>query len=411
MNLIEVFRIAVESLLINRLRSVLTTLGIIIGVGAVISLVSLGRGVETYIDGEFEALGATLLEVSSTQPESQNRTRVEPLSTITAEALTNPAIAPSIRQVAMGYRVFGGVTGEGQQVSTNIRGVSANYDDVQSWNMLYGSFISELETETTARVAVLGLDVVEDLYADRTFNPVGRNIRINQRVFTIIGVMEERGGAFGASEDNVIFIPITTAQTRLANARSRDGGYIVSTIYVEVISEERIDQATREIQTYLDDAHDIRFVDERDYDISSDAGLLDTVEQISGTLTIFLGMIAGISLLVGGIGIMNIMLVSVTERTREIGLRKAVGAKSSNILTQFLIESTILSLIGGFLGIGVGYIAAIVGTNLYEQLTMTIEPDVVLLATGVSTFVGIFFGYYPAQRAARMKPIDALRFE
>ncbi|MEL6308079.1 MAG: ABC transporter permease [Chloroflexota bacterium] len=406
----EVFRIAIESLLINRLRSALTTLGIIIGVGAVIALVSLGRAVESYIDGEFESLGATILEVSSTQPESLERTRVEPLTTLEAEALALRSNAPSILNVATTYRLFGSVTGDGASTSLSITGASSNYADVVSWDVRFGSFITEADVSENARVAVLGLDIVEALYGDRAFNPVGQDIRINQVTFTVTGVMSQRGGTF-ISEDNVVFIPITTAQSRLASVRTRDGGFQVSTIFVEVETQEDLDMARQEITAYLDEAHDIVFADERDYAISSDAGLVATINTITGVLTIFLGMIAAISLLVGGIGIMNIMLVSVTERTREIGLRKAVGAQSGDILLQFLLESVVLSLIGGVLGIGVAYIAAQVGTALYEQLTMTIELDSILLATGVSTLVGVFFGYYPARRAARMKPIDALRFE
>jgi putative ABC transport system permease protein len=410
MNLSEVFRIAIESLLINRLRSALTTLGIVIGVGAVISLVSLGRAVESYIASEFQNLGATLLEIDSTTPESPTRTRIEDLSTLEAEALANPAIAPSIRRVATAYRLFASIVANGERSQLNIRGVSANYADVLAWPLLYGNFISEADVQANGRVAVLGLDIVEDLWGDRTFNAVGQTVRINDRSFTVIGIMSERGGTF-ISEDNIVFIPISTAQTRLDNARTRDGGYKVTIIQVEVMSEEALEAARAEIHAYLDSAHGIVFLDERDYEISSDAGLLDTINGITGVLTIFLAMIASISLLVGGIGIMNIMLVSVTERTREIGLRKAVGAQSRDILAQFLIESVVLSLIGGVLGIGLGYIAAFIGSSLYEQLDMRIDLDAMLLATTVSSLVGIFFGYYPARRAAKMKPIDALRFE
>lgn len=410
MSFSEIFRIAVESLLINRLRSILTTLGIIIGVSAVIALVALGRGVEAFIADEFSSLGANLLEISSTLPESPTRTRIEPLTTIEAEALANPGTAPSIRRVAGAYSLFGEVIAGSERTNLSITGASPNYASVVSWDVRDGRFINETDDETAARVALLGLDVVEALYGDVRDNPVGRQIRINQRVFTVIGVMEDRGGAF-FSENNVVFIPLSTAQTRMASTRTRDGGNQLTTIQVEVFNEELLDQARQEIFAYLDDTHDVVFNDERDYTVGSDSGLLDTVNNVTSILTIFLVMIAAISLLVGGIGIMNIMLVSVTERTREIGLRKAVGAQESDILLQFLMESVLLSIIGGIVGIILGWVLAQIGTIVIPDITLTISLDAVLLATGVSTFVGVVFGFYPARRASRMKPIDALRFE
>jgi putative ABC transport system permease protein len=406
----ETLRIAISSLLVNRLRSILTTLGIIIGVGAVIGLVSLGRAVEDFIASEFSDLGSNILEVRSSRPNSPTRVRVDPLTTIEADALSNPIIAPSIANVAQSYSLGGTVRLGTELIAPPLQGVSANYAELRSWSVLLGDFITLDDVESAGRVAVLGLDVVESLFGQRTFNPVGQIIRINDRPFTVVGVMTERGGTF-VSEDNVVLIPISTAQTRLANARARDGGQIVSTIYVEVINEDLVPQATSEIENYLNEKHGIVFADEQDYTISSSADLLETINQLSGTLTIFLVLIASVSLLVGGIGIMNIMLVSVTERTREIGLRKSVGARSRDILSQFLIESTLLSLLGGILGIAVGWLASTIGTALIPDLTITLSLDAVILAVGVSTLVGVFFGYYPANRAANMKPIDALRFE
>ncbi|MBC8171379.1 MAG: ABC transporter permease [Anaerolineae bacterium] len=410
MNLIESIRIALTAIATNRLRSMLTILGIIIGVGAVIGLVSLGRGVESFIAAEFEDLGSNLLVVNSARPNSPTRTRIEPLTMNEAAALANKTIAPSIRQVAAEYRLIGLVVGAADSATLSVKGVTPNFVEVRSWYPELGSFITDYDVDNASRVAVLGKDAVKTLFGDAEFDPTGQTIRINERVFTVVGVMARLDSAF-TDDDVSVIIPITTAQTRLANARARDGSYIATAIFAEAVAEDAMTTATREIEAYLTTAHEVIFEGEQDFQIINQADILDFVRQLTGILTIFLSMIAGISLLVGGIGIMNIMLVTVTERTREIGLRKAVGARGSDIMMQFLIESLILSFVGGILGIALGWAGAQLGTALIDNVDLVVTPDAIILATSVSGFIGIFFGLYPASRAARLRPIDALRFE
>jgi putative ABC transport system permease protein len=409
MNLTQTLRIALDALFQNRMRALLTTLGIIIGVSAVIALITLGQGVENYVRDQFQSLGANLLVVASQQPDSETRTRIEPLTSADIQRLSQPITAPSLSAVGGQLNVVAFVAAEGQYLRTSARGMTANMTDVLNWPVRLGRFISQDDIDHYRRVAVLGEEVVEKLYGSAQADAVGAIIRLNDQVFTVIGVMARRGAGF--TNDNIaVLVPISTAQTRLSDARYRDT-LRVSTIYAQARHDDLAEAAEAEIRAYLDAAHHVSADDERDYAITNQVSLLETVGQVMAVLTMFLGLIASVSLLVGGIGIMNIMLVTVTERTQEIGLRKAVGARPNDILMQFLIESVLLSLAGGVIGIGVSALFALVTSALVPDLQLQLSPQAVALATLVSMSIGILFGIYPANRAAHMNPIDALRYE
>ncbi len=411
MSVFESIRIAFGGLLSNRLRSILTMLGIIIGVGAVIALVSFGQGVEKFVRQTFQSLGSNLLFVFSVAPAAGNTGDAQPLTMDDAEAIANPLFAPSVARTAPQYNVFSIITVGRKNTTMTVAGVTPAFQDLRQWYPVTGRFVDETDQLTAARVAVLGKTVITNLFGENA-DPLGQTIRINNIPFRVVGVMTERGGSsFGGDEDNALFVPITTAQTRLTQARIVRGSYVISVIYAQSVSEERMAGAKREIERLLAERRNIEFRDEEDFQVITQDQILSVVGNITGLLTVFLGLIAGISLLVGGIGIMNIMLVTVTERTREIGLRKAVGARNSDILLQFLIESVTLSVTGGAFGILLGAAGAFIGGQLVPQLSLNVTPGAILLATGVSTGIGVFFGLYPARRAARLNPIDALRYE
>ncbi|MBE2272528.1 MAG: ABC transporter permease [Anaerolinea sp.] len=410
MRFFESFRIAVTSLLLNRTRALLTMLGIIIGVGAVVSLISLGRGVQDYVVARFEGLGADILTVRGSPPARGFFQATNPLTMVDVEALADEAVAPDVNQIAADYTVQGTVVDGYASVTVTVRGVTGSYFAVQEWLPGVGSLFTSQDIEGQAQIALLGSTVVEDLYGDASYDPTGKTIRINDLAFVIVGVMEERTATM-QDPNNAILVPISTAQARLGNARIAGEGYRVSTIYAQVSETASMDAATEQIEAYLLDKHGISDPDQADFDVTSAETIAESRTAVLETLTLFLSGIAAISLLVGGIGVMNIMLVSVSERTQEIGLRKAVGAQHRDILSQFLIESVLLSLFGGAGGIAVSWAVLQAAPRFISGVTFSLSPDVVLLATGVSSGIGIFFGLFPANRAARLNPIQALRFE
>lgn len=420
MNLRERFRIALHGLAANKLRSMLTILGIIIGVGAVITLVSVGEGVQVFVTEQFEGIGTNLLFVT---PDFGNnsgfvsRRRASGLSSLTlndARNLDDPFRLPDVAAVVPEVQGLVQVVVENRYANTLARGTSPDYSSVRNHYPVVGTFITEQDLERSSRSVVLGQTVVDQLFPDQAY-PVGRSIEVNGVRFQVIGILEEKGESGPTDQDDVIIVPLTTAHRWLFPQRDQRGDHIVDVILVQAHSKERIEGAIQQVADVLRERHGIAFRDEDDFFIFSQKEILDLFGQVTGILTVFLAAIAGISLLVGGIGIMNIMLVSVTERTREIGLRKAVGAKRHDVLIQFLVEAVMLSTMGGLMGVLLGYVGAhavsVIAQNAGQEFRALVSPRAVFVATGFSAAVGLFFGIYPARRASRLNPIDALRYE
>jgi len=408
MNLGQAILEALESLASNKLRSGLTILGIVIGVGAVIAMLGVGQGAQDTITGSISGIGSNLLFVFSGNMQEDVRNE-QPLTRNDANAIADPFQAPSVAALAPVLQGNAEVTFGSERTGVSIYGVTPDYAPVRNYAVVEGEFINTEHLLGQASVALLGPDTAQKLFG-RTDGVTGETIRINGQPFRVIGVLESKGGGSFGSQDDVILVPFDTAQARLIR-RSRDR---VDLIFVQVADPSLVNQAREEVAQILRTRHRTELGAD-DFTIFSQDDFVATAQTITGVLTIFLGGIAAISLLVGGIGIMNIMLVSVTERTREIGLRKALGARRKDILIQFLTESSLLSLIGGLLGIGLGWlIAFIVGRVAAASntpFTPSIGLDAILLATVFSTAVGLFFGLYPANRAASLEPVEALRYE
>ena len=415
MKLFESIGIAFRALSANKLRSILTMLGIIIGVGAVIALMSVGRGAQSRITSTFEQLGTNVLNIVPASPEVSGMMGVSPLFSTPsltlddARALENIA---STEGVAAVTENFTQITFGGESKTSMIHGSTPAYLHLQNYAIASGEFIAERHVTSRDMVVVLGNEVAEYLFGSS--DPIGERVSIKGLRFTVIGILEPKGGAImGFSLDNLIVVPVTTYQTRLFTLRTPNGEDAVQSISVKAANAEVIDDIRYEIDVILRKRHRIASDEEKDFAIVSQEQIAGIMAQITGVFTIFLGSIAGISLLVGSIGIMNIMLVSVTERTREIGIRKAVGAKRRDILVQFLLEASILSLLGGGIGIAGGWALSYLVSQIDlggTSIPSLVSLDIVALAVTVSLIIGLASGLYPAIRAARLNPIEALRY-
>ncbi len=410
-SLAEVARLAVGSLLSNKVRSLLTMLGVIIGVASVVALLAIGNGASASITGQIQSIGTNILTLMPGSPNNQgpgNNSAAQTLTLADSDAIAAlklPITGPSPQ--------FGGsaqIVAPAADKNATVTGVIATYQAINSLTLSSGSFIDDDQVRGANTVVVLGNTLAHDLFGSG--QAVGQNVRIKDQTLRVIGVLNLKGSSGFGSVDDQALVPITVAQQRLFGARTPDGnGWKVSSIQISVTNSADIDSVQSRIQALLREQHDLKADGTADdFRVMNQASFLSTLTTITSLLTYFLAFIAGISLLVGGIGIMNIMLVSVTERTREIGLRKAVGARPRDILLQFVVEALVISLAGGLIGLALGGTVALIVT-LTGLLTATVTVSSVLLAVGFSLAVGLFFGIYPAQRAAKLNPIDALRHE
>lgn len=402
------FKIALRSLKINKMRSILTSLGIIIGVSAVIIMLSVGEGAKGKISKDISSMGSNLLMVmsgASTSGGVRMGGGTKPTLTIKdSEAILKEC--PSVLDVAPVISGVKQLIFSNQNWSTSVYGVTPSYMDVNLWDVEEGRSISDEDIKNTTKVALLGNTVVTNLFGD--MDPVGKTIRIGEMPFKVIGILKSKGqSGMGQDKDDTVLIPITTGQKKLFGT---DFPGTVKFINVQAKNEDSLDPAQEEITSLLKERHNIGKNDEDDFTIRNFTQMLETVKQATITMTILLGSIASVSLLVGGIGIMNIMLVSVTERTKEIGIRMAIGAKAMDIRLQFLIEALLLSLAGGVIGVCIGILGAKT-VQLFSELTISISLFSVFLSFAFSGLVGIGFGFYPAYKASLLNPIDALRYE
>ena len=400
----ESFLMAWASLVANKLRSLLTMLGIIIGVAAVIALVSIGNGVKQDIEDSISSLGSNLLVVMPGAPRTPgvrpSQGSMKSLKISDYEAIAKLEGVKAASPMTNGSYV---VIYQNKNWTTSVAGVNANFQDVNNWTMTSGRFFSDKNVQHRERVAVVGQTVVKNLFADE--DPVGKEIRVKNIPFRVIGVLKSKGnGTMGNDQDDTVLIPYTTSMERV------EGIDYLRMVYVVAKDDEGIDRLQADIENLLRVRHNIKDTNLDDFNIQNMKSIMETVAQTTGTFTLFLGAVAAISLVVGGIGIMNIMLVSVTERTREIGVRKALGATYSVIVTQFLIEAVVISLMGGFIGIAFGIGASKV-IGMVSGMSTIVSVPTIIMSFAFSMAIGLIFGIYPARKAAKLNPIDALHYE
>ena len=396
---------ATKSIIKSRMRSLLTALGIIIGVAAVVVMVAVGDGAQQKVKDQIASLGSNLIIITPGTSSTGgvrggsgtfNRFTMDDVEKIKNEATLINGVSPLVRS---GGQIIGG-TGNW---FTQIQGVSADYLEIRSWALKSGEFFTDRDVTAKAKVCILGSEVGENLFPDE--NAVGQQVRIRNVPFKVIGVLKSKGQtAVGASNDDIILAPSKTVLERLS------GGRFISSIQVSAISSEKSSAAQSELKSIMREAHKLEQGEDDDFTIQDQSDIAEAATETSRVLTYLLASVAGVSLIVGGIGIMNIMLVSVTERTREIGIRLSVGARASDILIQFLTEAVVLSLSGGTIGVLFSVLVAYILNNYTEQ-TAYIRPEIVIVAFAFAGAIGIFFGFYPAKKAAALNPIDALRYE
>ncbi|MDT8305958.1 MAG: ABC transporter permease [Anaerolineae bacterium] len=402
------FQVALRGLRANKLRATLTMLGIMIGVAAVITLLSIGDGVTRYVADQFVGLGTNLVFLL---PQDDPNRSESSLTVRDAEMLSDIAVVPRAAAVAPVVIRSDELQYEGNNWETTITATRPEYGPMRGYKIDRGRYFNENDYLGRSRVVVMGAETATELFPGDV-DPLLATIKIRGINFQVVGILEEKGGGAFGSQDDLALVPLSTAQERLYNTRSRTTGQpLVDLILIEAVTSNDVQEVLVDASTALRQAHNITFRDEDDFLALTQQDFLSAFGAVTSVLTLFLGAIASISLLVGGIGIMNIMLVSVTERTREIGLRKAVGARKRDILAQFLTEAVVLAVLGGLLGILLGWLGAASVQIAVPDLDTSLRASSVLLAVGFSVGVGLFFGIYPASRAAALHPIEALRFE